>query len=121
MLKAVRIRDDEHNVTVLLRAQYLSTNLAWSNDLDHQAPVLVDTRYVFGLPLLRVLRLCVSQKAKAAKKAKQDTIRTDTFEMADISKDPVLGPDGAPNPKTTNPLSVSCANQTPNHTKIPYM
>ena len=44
---------------------------------------------------------------RAAKKPKSGTIRTDTFELADISKDPVLGPDGAPNPKTSNPLPVS--------------
>mmetsp|Transcript_3299 Transcript_3299/g.4719 ORF Transcript_3299/g.4719 Transcript_3299/m.4719 type:complete len:163 (-) Transcript_3299:283-771(-) len=31
-------------------------------------------------------------------------IRTDTFELADITKDPVNGPDGAPNPKTSNPI-----------------
>ena len=35
VLQAVRIRDNEHNVTVLLQAQYLSTNLAWSKDLYH--------------------------------------------------------------------------------------
>ena len=38
------------------------------------------------------------------KSKKTGGIRTDTFELADITKDPAVGPDGAPNPKTSNPI-----------------
>jgi len=44
-------------------------------------------------------------KSKPKKKSKKTGgIRTDTFELADITKDPAVGPDGAPNPKTSNPI-----------------